>query len=143
VPAGRQRRLPVWASASDWGVGSASYSPGRILDHAHNFPRLPGDVTFAYGRRPRAPYRAGPRNGDLAVIEADTASAGSGLGDRHPSPGSGCRSSRCPTRDGALRVTFWFRSGVDRTFRGPRGRRITVSLEPRSAAARFLGSARS
>src|ERR1700760_1679851 len=105
-----------------WGAGSGIVlGEGKVLTNAHNVRGDRVTVTFAAGR---------DADGDLAVIGVDT----SGV-------------PALPWADGAaaeigmpvfalanpggrgLRVTFGFVSGIERTFRGPRGRRITGSLE--------------
>jgi serine protease Do len=87
-------------------------------------------VTFADGREEEGTVAGRDVDGDLAVISVDTGGV-----------------PALPWADGAdaeigtpvfalanpggrgLRVTFGFVSGIERTFRGPRGRRITGSLE--------------
>ena len=92
----------------------------------------PGGRGPQWGRR-RAEWRrdgAGQDlDGDLAVIEVDTGGAPAlTLADSAPAIGTPVFALSNPGGRG-LRVTFGFVSGVDRAFRGPRGRRITGSLE--------------
>ena len=113
-----------------WGVGSGIVlGDGRVLTNAHNVRGDQVTVTFADERTAEGTVAGHDIDGDLAVIEVDTAgaaalpwaSAGAELGQpvfALSNPGGR-----------GLRVTFGFVSGIERTFRGPRGRRITGSLE--------------
>ena len=113
-----------------WGVGSGIVlGDGRVLTNAHNVRGDQVTVTLADERTAEGTVAGHDIDGDLAVIEVDTAgaaalpwaSAGAELGQAVfalSNPGGR-----------GLRVTFGFVSGIERTFRGPRGRRITGSLE--------------
>src|SRR6266567_311982 len=114
-----------------WGVGSGIVlGEGRVLTNAHN---VRGDqvlVTFADGRTAEGSVAGRDIDGDLAVIEVDTGgvpalpwAAGAPAGIGTPVFALANPGGR------GLRVTFGFISGIDRTFRGPRGRRITGSVE--------------
>jgi S1-C subfamily serine protease len=114
-----------------WGAGSGVVlGQGQVLTNAHN---LRGDhvtVTFADGRTAEGRVAGQDIDGDLAVIEADTGEAPAlpWAGGAVPGIGTPVFALANPGGRG-LRVTFGFVSGVDRSFRGPRGRRITGSLE--------------
>ncbi|MGP7998031.1 MAG: S1C family serine protease, partial [Streptosporangiaceae bacterium] len=114
-----------------WGVGSGVVlGDGRVLTNAHNVRGDHVTVTFADGHTADGRVAGRDIDGDLAVIDVGTAGV-----------------AALPWADGAaaelgqpvfalanpggrgLRVTFGFVSGIERTFRGPRGRRITGSLE--------------
>jgi S1-C subfamily serine protease len=114
-----------------WGAGSGIVTgDGTVLTNAHNVRGDRVTVTFADGRDAEGTVAGRDVDGDLAVISVDTGGA-----------------PALPWADGAaaqigtpvfalanpggrgLRVTSGFVSGVERTFRGPRGRRITGSLE--------------
>jgi S1-C subfamily serine protease len=114
-----------------WGVGSGIVlGEGTVLTNAHNVRGDRVAVTFADGREEEGTVAGRDIDGDLAVISVDTGGV-----------------PALPWADGAaaeigtpvfalanpggrgLRVTFGFVSGIERTFRGPRGRRITGSLE--------------
>jgi serine protease Do len=113
-----------------WGAGSGIVlAEGQVLTNAHN---VRGDqvlVTFPDDRTAEGTLAGQDEDGDLAVITVDTggapalpwapAAAGIGL----PVFGLANPGGR------GLRVTFGIVSGVDRSFRGPRGRRITGSIE--------------
>ena len=113
-----------------WGVGSGIVlGDGRVLTNAHNIRGEHATVTFADDRTVEGTVAGHDIDGDLAVVEVDTAGAaalpwastGAELGQpvfALSNPGGR-----------GLRVTFGFVSGIERTFRGPRGRRITGSLE--------------
>jgi serine protease Do len=88
-------------------------------------------VTFADGRTAEGSVAGRDIDGDLAVIDVDTGEAPAlAWAATAPSSGIGTPVFALSNPGGrGLRVTFGFVSGVDRTFRGPRGRRITGSLE--------------
>jgi serine protease Do len=114
-----------------WGAGSGIVlGEGKVLTNAHNVRGEQVTVTFADGHAEEGNVAGHDIDGDLAVISVDTGAV-----------------PALPWADGAaaelgmpvfalanpggrgLRVTFGFVSGIERTFRGPRGRRITGSLE--------------
>jgi serine protease Do len=114
-----------------WGAGSGIVlAAGKVLTNAHNVRGDRVTVTFSDGRTAEGTVAGRDVDGDLAVIDVDT----SGIPALPWADGA-------PTETGTpvfalanpggrgLRVTFGFVSGVERTFRGPRGRRITGSLE--------------
>src|SRR5258707_4842541 len=114
-----------------WGVGSGIViGTGRVLTNAHNVRGDQVTVTFADGRTAEGSVAGHDIDGDLAVIEVDTGEtpALSWDGGASASVGTPVFALANPGGRG-LRVTFGFVSGIDRTFRGPRGRRITGSLE--------------
>jgi S1-C subfamily serine protease len=114
-----------------WGAGSGVvFGEGQILTNAHNVRGDQVTVTFADGRTAEGRVTARDIDGDLAVIDADTSGVpalpwASGTPAEIGMPVFALAN---PGGRG-LRVTFGFVSGVERTFRGPRGRRITGSLE--------------
>ncbi|MGQ0847980.1 MAG: S1C family serine protease [Actinomycetota bacterium] len=115
-----------------WAVGSGVLiGDGRVLTNAHN---LSGDgvtVTFSDGETVEAHVKGSDVDTDLAVL-----SAGNGRAtaiewipaEVSPTPGTPVVGVANPGGRG-LRVTFGFVSGVDRSFRGPRGRRIGGGFE--------------
>jgi serine protease Do len=114
-----------------WGAGSGIVlGEGRILTNAHNVRGDQVTVTFADGRTAEGNVVARDIDGDLAVIEADTGGAPAlpWASDTQAEIGNPVFALANPGGRG-LRVTFGFVSGIERTFRGPRGRRITGSLE--------------
>jgi serine protease Do len=109
--------------------------PGQVLTNAHNLRDRTTEVTFADGRSVQAAAAGVDADGDLAVLTVDTADAPaiawadapSEVGDAVFAVSAGQR---------ARRVTFGLVSAVDRTFRGPRGRRVTGSIEHTAVLAR-------
>jgi S1-C subfamily serine protease len=131
------RQLAEGAGASVVGVGQRRgagsgivLGKGQVLTNAHNVRGDQVTVTFADGRTAEGSVTGRDIDGDLAAISVDT-------GETPALPWAGSASAQIgdPVFAAAnpggrgLRVTFGFVSGVDRTFRGPRGRRISGSLE--------------
>ena len=114
-----------------WGVGSGVVlGDGRVLTNAHNVRGSQVTVTFADGRTAEGTVAGNDIDGDLAVIEVDTGGAPALPWATGAAPGIGTPVFALANPGGrGLRATFGFVSGVERTFRGPRGRRITGSLE--------------
>src|SRR5688572_12668516 len=103
---------------------------GKVLTNAHNVRGDEVTVTFADGRSTRGRLAGIDVDGDLAVIDVDTAGVaalewgdGSAVG-----PGT-LVFGAAATQGGGARVTFGTVSAVARAFRGPGGRRIAGSLE--------------
>ncbi len=113
-----------------WGVGSGIVlSGGRVLTNAHNVRGDQVAVTFPGGRTAEGSLAGHDIDGDLAVVEVDT-DGSAALPWASASAGIGMPVFALANPGGrGLRVTFGFVSGIDRTFRGPRGRRITGSIE--------------
>jgi len=114
-----------------WGAGSGIVlADGQVLTNAHNVRGDQVEVTFADGRTAEGTVAGHDIDGDLAVISVDTAGAPAlpWADAAGPSVGQPVFALADPGGRG-LRVTFGFVSGVERTFRGPRGRRISGSLE--------------
>jgi serine protease Do len=114
-----------------WGVGSGVVlGEGRVLTNAHNVRGSQVTVTFADGRTAEGTVAGQDVDGDLAVIDVDTGDAPALPWATGAGPGIGTPVFALSNPGGrGLRATFGFVSGVERTFRGPRGRRITGSLE--------------
>jgi serine protease Do len=114
-----------------WGIGSGIVlGEGRVLTNAHNVRGDHATVTFADGRTVEGTVAGHDIDGDLAVIEADTGTAAALPWAASAAPGVGTPVFALANPGGrGLRVTFGFVSGIDRAFRGPRGRRITGSIE--------------
>jgi serine protease Do len=114
-----------------WGVGSGVVTgTGRVLTNAHNVRGDQVTVTFADGHTAEGTVAGHDIDGDLAVIEVDTGETPALLWAAGAAASIGTPVFALANPGGrGLRVTFGFVSGVDRTFRGPRGRRITGSLE--------------
>jgi serine protease Do len=105
-------------------------APGRVLTNAHNIGGEEVTVTFGDGRTESGRPRGVDVDGDVAVLAVET-------GDVPAIPwreGNGTTiglpvfALSNPGGHG-LRVTFGLVSGTERSFSGPRGRRITGSVE--------------
>ncbi|MGH2807133.1 MAG: S1C family serine protease [Actinomycetota bacterium] len=113
-----------------WAMGSGVViAPGKVLTNAHNLRRDRVTVTFSDDRSADGTPLGVDIDGDLAVLEVDTGDVPAiEWGDGAPPLGAPVFALANPGGRG-LRVTFGMVSGTARTFRGPRGRRITGSLE--------------
>ena len=114
-----------------WGVGSGVViGKGQVLTNAHNVRGDEVDVTFADGHTATGQVLGHDIDGDLAVIGVETGdlSAIEWATDAAPGVGTPVFALANPGGRG-LRVTLGFVTGVERSFRGPRGRRITGSIE--------------
>jgi serine protease Do len=113
-----------------WGLGSGVVvADGVVLTNAHNVSDPGITLIFADGRTVEGQVSGHDIDGDLATIAVDTAGV-------TPVEWAGA-----PTRVGAavfalanpggrgLRVTLGSVAAVGRTFRGPRGRRVTGTIE--------------
>lgn len=102
----------------------------RILTNAHNLHGEEVAVTFADGRSADATVLGVDADGDIAVLEAPTQGATTleiGVTD---APGIGTPVVALGNPNGrGPRVTLGFVSGVGRSFRGPRGRRVAGAVE--------------
>ena len=102
---------------------------GIVLTNAHNIHNRQVTITFADGRRETGDVRGIDTDGDIAVVAVDTGKVPPvGWGDSDVTLGSPVVGVSNPGGRG-LRVTVGYVSGVDRSFRGPRGRRISGSIE--------------
>jgi len=114
-----------------WGAGSGIVlGEGKVLTNAHNVRGDRVTVTFADGRAAEGTVAGRDIDGDLAVINVDTGGVPAlPWADGTPTEiGLPVFALANPGGRG-LRATFGFISGIERTFRGPRGRRIAGSLE--------------
>lgn len=111
--------------------GGVVVAQGLVVTNAHNLRGPETTVTFADGRAETGRPAGVDVDGDLAVLTVDT-------GDVPPipwvdtgtEPGLGAPVFALANTPGhGLRVGFGLVSSVGRTFRGPRGRRVTGSLE--------------
>jgi len=109
---------------------------GQVLTCAHNLRDRTTEVTFADGRQAQGEVLGIDADGDLAVLAVDT-------GDAVPAEWAPGADTAGPgqavfgvARAERLRVTFGLVSGVGRTFRGPRGRRIAGGIEHTAPLAR-------
>lgn len=103
---------------------------GKVLTNAHNVRGEQVTVNFADGRSTAGRLAGIDVDGDLAVIEVDTAGAKPlawGAGDGLSTGAAVFGAAASPS--GGTRVTFGTVSAVARAFRGPGGRRIGGSVE--------------
>jgi serine protease Do len=114
-----------------WGVGSGVVlGEGQILTNAHNVRGDEVTVTFPDGHTATGRVLGHDLDGDIAVIGADTGDLSAIEWGTDSTPGIGAPIFALSNPGGrGLRVTFGFVTGVERSFRGPRGRRITGSIE--------------
>src|ERR1700735_1431654 len=113
-----------------WGVGSGIVLGGhQVLTNAHNVRGSQVTVPFADGHTAEGTVAGTDIDGDLAVVQVETGQAPV-LPWASDAPAIGTPVFALANPGGrGLRVTFGFVSGIDRSFRGPRGVRITGSLE--------------
>jgi S1-C subfamily serine protease len=112
-----------WRSGS--GVVIAN---GAVLTNAHNVRTEQPAVVFSDGRRADAEIAGLDIDGDLAVLSVDTGAAPP-LDWAEAAPALGSAVFAVTANGGGPRVTVGFVSSVAQAFRGPRGRRISGSVE--------------
>ena len=122
-----------------WGLGSGVVvGDGLVLTNAHNLRRPETAVTFADGRTETGQVRGIDPDGDLALLGVDTAGvtpvewAAAGTAAAVGAPVFALAN---PGGRG-VRTTFGLVSAVGQSFRGPRGRRISGSVEHTAPLAR-------
>ena len=107
----------------------------RVLTNAHNLRDRTTLVTFADGRAVQGRVVGSDPDHDLVVLDVGTGDAPAlAWSDRTLEPGdvvfAAARSPR------GTRITFGLVSGADRSFRGPRGRRVKGAIEHSAPLAR-------
>jgi len=114
-----------------WGVGSGVViADGQVLTNAHNVRAEEVDVSFNDGRTATGRVMGHDIDGDLAVIAVETGDSPAIEWTSDGVPGLGAPVFGVANPGGrGLRVSLGFVTGVERSFRGPRGRRITGSIE--------------
>lgn len=113
-----------------WGRGSGVVvGDGLVLTNAHNLHDDEVAVSFGDGRTVTAAVAGVDVDGDLAVLSTDTSGAPPvEWADGEPAVGTVVFALANPGGRG-LRTTLGQVSSVGRSFRGPRGRRVTGSVE--------------
>jgi len=114
-----------------WGVGSGIVvGKDQVLTNAHNVRGEEVEVTFFGGRTATGRIAGADIDGDVAVVSVDTGEvpAIEWATGGPPQLGSPVFALANPGGRG-LRVTLGFITGIERSFRGPRGHRITGSVE--------------
>jgi serine protease Do len=114
-----------------WGIGSGVVLVnGQVLTNAHNVRADEVDVTFPDGRTETGHVRGHDIDGDIAVLEVETGDSPAIEWATNVTPAIGAPVFALSNPGGrGLRVTLGFVTGTERSFRGPRGRRITGSIE--------------
>lgn len=130
-----------------WGHGSGVViADGHVLTSAHSLRRDEVTVSFADGRREIATVAGVDSDNDLAVLAVDTGDApavawepaGGGQSGGEPASGGGSPHelgigspviALANPGGRGLRATLGFVSSGERSFRGPRGRRIRGAIE--------------
>ena len=114
-----------------WRRGSGVIvAKNRVLTNAHNVHGDGATCVFSDGRRERGRLIGQDMDGDLAVLEVDTAGAKAlpWAGGVLPALGSAVFAV-VSAAGGGVRTTIGLVSGVERSFRGPGGRIIGGSIE--------------
>jgi serine protease Do len=114
-----------------WGRGSGVLvEGGNVLTNAHNLRSDEVTVTFADGRRETGRVAGVDTALDLAVISVDAGDAPAVEWNPAEPPPIGTPVVALANPGGrGLRATLGFVSASDRSFRGPRGRRIRGAIE--------------
>lgn len=102
---------------------------GAVLTNAHHLRDRTTEVTFADGRAAQGRVLAADPDGDLVVLSVDTGDAPPLLWAEAAVELGTAVFTVTRTTAGGPRVTHGLVSAVDAAFRGPRGRRITGSIE--------------
>jgi serine protease Do len=109
---------------------------GAVLTNAHNLRDRTTEVSFADGHVAQGAVRAADVDGDLVLLDVDTSGAPPlAWADDPPAVGE-LVYAVAATSGGGLRVTVGMLSSVDGAFRGPRGRRVSGTLEHTAPLAR-------
>lgn len=130
--AARQPGDAVVGLGRGWGVGSGFvFAPGRVLTSAHNLRHEEVTISFSDGRSELGRVAGSDADLDVAVIEVDTGEIEPvDWPQDAPAPEIGQAVFALGNPGGrGLRVTPGFISSAARSFRGPRGRRITGAIE--------------
>ena len=113
-----------------WGMGSGVVvADGVVLTNAHNVSDPGVSLIFSDGRTVKGQVTGHDIDGDVATISVDT--AGVAPIEWAPAPARVGASVFALANPGGrgLRVTLGTLAAVGRTFRGPRGRRVTGTVE--------------
>jgi serine protease Do len=114
-----------------WGLGSGVViGEGHVLTNAHNVRREQVTVVFADDRRETGEWTAADPDLDLAVISVDTGGVAAVAWEPGDAPGTGTPVLALANPGGrGLRTTLGFVTSDGRSFRGPRGRRVSGAIE--------------
>jgi S1-C subfamily serine protease len=108
----------------------------RVLTCAHAVRREDVTAVFGDGRRETGRPAAVDAAGDLAVVAVETADVPAIEWREEPVDLGTPAFALARLGDGGLRITAGAVSALDRSFRGPRGRRIAGSIEHTAPVAR-------
>jgi S1-C subfamily serine protease len=103
-------------------------APDRVLTSAHNLRDRTTQVTFADGTTAQGAVVGSDPDHDIVVLEVPTGAA-TPLTWAEAEPQIGDAVFALARGRGGDRITAGFVSGVGRTFRGPRGRRVSGAVE--------------
>jgi serine protease Do len=114
-----------------WGRGSGVViAPNTVVTNAHNLRGDEATVVFADGRREAATVAGVDVDGDVAAITVDTGDVEPVEAGDPSALGIGSLVVALANPGGrGLRATLGMVSSTDRSFRGPRGRRVRGSIE--------------
>lgn len=104
-------------------------APGAVLTNAHNLRDRTTEVTFADGRTAQASVTAVDGDGDLVVLDVDTSGITPVAWTEQATEPGALVYAVARTAIGGTRITAGLVSGVDGFLRGPRGRRISGTIE--------------
>jgi serine protease Do len=131
-----QRLGPATVAIGRGGRGSGLVvAPNRVLTNAHNLRDRTTTVTFADGRVAPASVLGLDGDGDLTVLDVDTADAPA-VEFGTATPDAGDVVFGVGRAGGRLRVTFGLVTAADAAFRGPRGRLLRGAVEHSAPLAR-------
>jgi serine protease Do len=109
---------------------------GHVLTNAHNLRDRTTEVTFADGRAEQASVVAADVDGDLVLVAVDTAGAPPVTWAEGPLEVGSVVYAVARTSGGGTRLTVGLVSSVEAAFRGPRGRRVSGTVEHTAPLAR-------
>jgi serine protease Do len=101
---------------------------GKVLTNAHNLRDRTTLVTFADGRAEQGSVTGSDQDGDLVVLDVDTASVAP-VAWAEQLPGAGDVVFALSRGGQRLRISFGMVSAVDLAFDGPRGRQVHGGVE--------------
>jgi serine protease Do len=109
---------------------------GHVLTNAHNLRDRTTEVTFAGGRAEQAAVVAADVDGDLVLVAVDTGDAPPITWTDGEAEVGALVYAVARTAGAGTRLTVGMLSSVDGAFRGPRGRRVSGTLEHTAPLAR-------
>jgi serine protease Do len=125
----RARETVVRIDGGWRGASGIVVADGVVLTNAHNVHGDEVGVSFADGRRAEGKVAGVDTDGDLAVITVDTAGTRPIEWAEDSSAALGLPVFAAASTSQDVRITWGLISSVSRAFRGPRGRRISGSIE--------------